>query len=420
MSTSRVKFVRPISALAAVLLVVLSLGSGSAQADPGKGNGNGNGAGNGTTQVTPATAATTSQGAEKTDTTAASSKPAKKAAPATARSSTTPARASGKSATKARVHTTAGTAGTSGDPTQPQPNSNADNNTGGANGQCPSTGTKGPYCSTRDGSPSMNGNGGGKATGKPCAGCVGKADNKNPKGQQPGGSDHNNGYECDGNNGIGKSNPAHTGCQPAPPCVQGDEECPNPPCVQGDEECPNPPCVQGDEECPNPPCVQGDEECPNPPCVQGDEECPNPPCVQGDEECPTTNRPPTVLGAEAVRKPNAEVKGAAAAVPATLPATGAGASLEPLAAAGLGLLLVGSLTLALRRRQVPGLTRRLCRESAPIRTDGCRKGGLFGSCALTPGVPTVPRVSAEPRSGRRAADRPHLGVTPGGSDGTSR
>ena len=135
---------------------------------------------------------------------------------------------------------TAGTAGTSGDVSQPQPNSNADNNTGGANGQCPATGTKGPYCSTRDGSPSMNGNGGGKATGKPCAGCVGKADNKNPKGQMPGGSDHNNGYECDGNNGIGKSNPAHTGCQPAPPCVQGDEECPNPPCVQGDEECPNP------------------------------------------------------------------------------------------------------------------------------------------------------------------------------------
>ena len=164
---------------------------------------------------------------------------------------------------------------------QPQPNSNADNNTGGANGQCPATGTKGPYCSTRDGSPSMNGNGGGKATGKPCAGCVGKADNKNPKGQMPGGSDHNNGYECDGNNGIGKSNPAHTGCQSAPPCVQGDEECPNPPCVQGDEQCPNPPCVQGDEECPNPPCVQGDEECPNPPCVQGDERVPDPALCPG-------------------------------------------------------------------------------------------------------------------------------------------
>ena len=34
----------------------------------------------------------------------------------------------------------------------------------------------------------------GKATGKPCAGCVGKADNKNPKGQFfPNGTDHNKG-----------------------------------------------------------------------------------------------------------------------------------------------------------------------------------------------------------------------------------
>jgi LPXTG-motif cell wall-anchored protein len=42
---------------------------------------------------------------------------------------------------------------------------------------------------------------------------VGAADNKNPKGQAPDGSDHNNGYECDGNHGIGRSNPAHTGCR---------------------------------------------------------------------------------------------------------------------------------------------------------------------------------------------------------------
>jgi hypothetical protein len=86
----------------------------------------------------------------------------------------------------------------------------------------------GPYNDTCDGSPSLNGNGGGKATGKPCAGCVGKADEKNPKGQYPGGSDHNKGYECDGNNGIGKTNPAHTGCTPPPP--------PNPP--------PPPQCVE--------------------------------------------------------------------------------------------------------------------------------------------------------------------------------
>ncbi|MDQ4144775.1 MAG: hypothetical protein M3198_13745 [Actinomycetota bacterium] len=69
-----------------------------------------------------------------------------------------------------------------------------------------------PYDSTCDGSPSMNGNGGGNANGKPCAGCVGAADNKNPPGQMPNGTDANNGYECDGNNGVGKTNPAHTGC----------------------------------------------------------------------------------------------------------------------------------------------------------------------------------------------------------------
>lgn len=92
--------------------------------------------------------------------------------------------------------------------TSPQPASKADYSGNGAN-------KHGSYDSTRDGSPSGNGNGGGEAKGKPCAGCVGKADNKNPKGQYPNGSDHNKGYECDGNHGIGRSNPAHTGCRMA-------------------------------------------------------------------------------------------------------------------------------------------------------------------------------------------------------------
>jgi hypothetical protein len=93
------------------------------------------------------------------------------------------------------------------DTSVPQPPSNADFGGNGAN-------VHGPYDSTRDGSPSLNGNGGGEAVGKPCAGCVGKADNKNPQGQMPGGSDANKGYECDANHGIGRSNPAHTGCKP--------------------------------------------------------------------------------------------------------------------------------------------------------------------------------------------------------------
>ena len=85
--------------------------------------------------------------------------------------------------------------------------------------------TDGPgnqYHNTCDGSASENGNGGGEAKGKPCAGCVGNADDKNPPGQADNGNDHNHGYECDvkgqpngGNNGVGKGNPAHTGCAPA-------------------------------------------------------------------------------------------------------------------------------------------------------------------------------------------------------------
>ena len=82
----------------------------------------------------------------------------------------------------------------------------APSGSGGANQDC------GAYCPSGVGLPSGNGNGDGQATGKPCAGCVGNADGKNPPGQAHDGTDHNNGYECDGNNGIGKTNPAHSGC----------------------------------------------------------------------------------------------------------------------------------------------------------------------------------------------------------------
>lgn len=110
------------------------------------------------------------------------------------------------------------------DTSLPQPPSNADFSGNGAN-------VHGPYDSTRDGSPSQNGNGTGESTGKPCAGCVGKADNKNPKGQQPGGSDANSGYECDTNHGVGRGNPAHTGCQPAEQPPSTPPATPTPPVV---------------------------------------------------------------------------------------------------------------------------------------------------------------------------------------------
>ena len=74
---------------------------------------------------------------------------------------------------------------------------------GGANSGC------GSYCPSGVGQPSGNGHGPGN---QPAAGTVGKADDKNPPGQAPDGSDDNNGYECDGNQGVGKTNPAHSGC----------------------------------------------------------------------------------------------------------------------------------------------------------------------------------------------------------------
>ncbi|MEA2453599.1 MAG: hypothetical protein QOG04_2309 [Actinomycetota bacterium] len=142
----------------------------------------------------------------------------------------------------------------------------------------------GPYDSTCDGSASKNGNGGGGANGRPCAGCVGNADNKNPKGQYPDGNhDGNAGYECDGNNGVGRSNPAHTGCQgttttppPPPPgstCPDGSPMPSNGKC--GDDVkpsgCPtNPNLPMNHKDC-NPPvvCPAGTDMAGLPPGVHG-------------------------------------------------------------------------------------------------------------------------------------------------------
>lgn len=50
---------------------------------------------------------------------------------------------------------------------------------------------------------------------RPSDGSVGNADDKNPPGQSHKPEDHNKGYECDGNNGVGKGNPAHSACSPS-------------------------------------------------------------------------------------------------------------------------------------------------------------------------------------------------------------
>jgi hypothetical protein len=131
----------------------------------------------------------------------------------------------------------------------------------------------------------MNGNGG---NGK-CAGCTGKADDKSPGGQYPG--DHNNGYECDHNNGVGKGNPAHSKCggTPPPDC-HTTNTCPPPPCQTN---CTQPDCdndgipdAQDPDDCnPPPPCQQNctPPDCDNDgiPDAQDPDDCnPPPPCQQ--------------------------------------------------------------------------------------------------------------------------------------------
>ena len=148
------------------------------------------------------------------------------------------------------------------EPTSTEPSPTA-NNVDGAGGPTTHGSESGPGGQTCDGDPSQphdpenvyentcdsyddpnnqgsdNGAGDGQATGKPCEGCVGNADDKDPGGQAGGGAvDHNNGYECDmrgaganqGNNGVGFGNPAHTGCEPTTeepcePATGEDENC---------------------------------------------------------------------------------------------------------------------------------------------------------------------------------------------------
>jgi hypothetical protein len=74
---------------------------------------------------------------------------------------------------------------------------------------------EGPYTSV--GTPSApSENGQGKAP--HLAGSKGNADDRNPPGQvKKFVESPDNGYECDGNNGIAKGNPAHSGCDDTGP-----------------------------------------------------------------------------------------------------------------------------------------------------------------------------------------------------------
>lgn len=177
----------------------------------------------------------------------------------------------------------------------------------------------GPYDSTCDGSASLAGNGGGSAKGRPCAGCVGNADNKNPKGQYPDGNhDGNAGYECDANNGVGRSNPAHTGCQPPPP----------PPALLPPEVLPN-------EVLPAKVCPPGTAKAGQPMDTLAD-------C---DDVLGLVIRRAT----PPLRGVTPQVRAAAPAAPgAVLPFTGAGDTYFVVA---LGLLLVAMGTVAMRLRR---------------------------------------------------------------------
>lgn len=236
----------------------------------------------------------------------------------------------------------AGTASTQGDVTKPQPESNADKNDVGANTGTCGTSSGGPYCSTRDGSASENGLGDGNATGRPAAGSVGKADNKNPRGQLPGPQDRNRGYECDmpgdvPNQGIAEGNPAHTGCKAAvappqqPPTVTPPEQ---PPTVTP----PQPPAVVPPPQQPPAPPAPPAPVPPTPP--QGEEgERPRPPAVVPPEE---------VLGVEKERP--VSVPPAAPAPTGVLPAAGAEDNLL-VSLTGVGLLIAGGALIARRRPQ---------------------------------------------------------------------
>lgn len=333
----------PLRALATQTAVITMIGIGlaapaaAAPGDPGSGNGNDKGA---SAKAEVPEKKTTDKGSTKSSPTASNE----------------------SETTKGPDHSK-GNAGTSGDYDEPQELSNADRNEGGANGKCP----EGPYCSTRDGSASQNGKGDGEAKGKPCAGCVGKADNKNPKGQYPNGSDRNAGYECDRNQGVGQGNPAHTGCKGDIPTTT--ESCPDgsamPP--SGDVK----DCDKGVKTCPDgsPLPTSGDmKDCDTstPPGGGGGVV---PPGIGGvDTEVPPTVTPPTVAppvvagvetlvppaGVELYRPP-ADVPQAtppaAQALPdaAVLPATGAASMTTLLSALAIALLTLGAGTLLYRR-----------------------------------------------------------------------
>lgn len=161
-----------------------------------------------------------------------------------------------------------------------------------------------------------HGNGG---NGK-CAGCDGKADNKNPPGQSR--NDHNNGYECDHNGGVGKGNPPHSRCLP-------DEEDENTPRRRRRPSTPETPAPTPTTN-PAPPVI-------NPAALPCDKDM-NP--ANGIQAC--------VLGVRLRGNPRTPGVAPAATPGATLPFTGSRAPVGGFVVIALALMTAGAVLVRFR------------------------------------------------------------------------
>ena len=220
------------------------------------------------------------------------------------------------------------------------------------------------YDSTCDGSGSKAGNGSGGAGGRPCAGCVGNADYKEPPGQlNDGDHDGNAGYECDGNNGLARSNPAHTGCKRPTTtnlCPPGTDLAGLPP---GPNGCNNPPnlCPPGTDLAGLPPGATGCDLPPGEECPPGTDRAGLPPGPDGCNEDDVQGRIDKVCpeGTDLAGEDMTDVEDCVLGkvihngeptppLGAVLPFTG-GAGILPLVALALLLLVAGAAVLGSRK-----------------------------------------------------------------------
>ena len=225
-------------------------------------------------------------------------------------------------------------------------------------------------------------------SGRPCAGCVGNADDKNPPGQAPDAQhDGNNGYECDrkgdedgGNNGIAFGNPAHTGCSGDEQPVQEENEPPviitpiNPvinPTTVVTETPVEPSCpagqmkvdVNNDGVLDASDCVPVCADGPMTVDINGDGKLNGADCALAGLPVATAvlgvsyERPAEVAPAAAAARP-AEVLGASFervnVAPATLARTGSAVELSGLLLSGLALIAFGTMLRASKGRR-PGV-----------------------------------------------------------------